>query len=126
MSAGIIHKNKIALFLPRLKKFERTHDKVSEDDLKSHSKKGLEFEPEMKYPKASISIHLFSHDITTKTKLIAPKRKDNYGLKRYARLKPCYLSGSLKKRFVINQFAKLLLRKNCFSEFTSRSVSTRN
>ena len=90
---------------------------MSEDDLRSHSKKGLEFKPDMKYPKASIQSSLFSHGITTKTELITPKRKDNLGMKHYARMIPCYQSGSMKKRFVVNQFAKLLVRRNCFPEF---------
>ena len=117
MFERIIPRNNIGLFLPRLKKFEKTFDKKSEDDLRSRSKKDLEFEPEMKYPKANIQGSLFSHGITTKTKLITPKRKDNFGLKQYARMIPCYQSGSMKKRFVVNQFAKLLVQRNCFPEF---------
>ena len=115
--ARSIPRNRIGLFLPRLKKFEETFDNISEDDLINNSMEGLEFEPEMKYPKASIQSSLFSHGITTKTKLITPKRKDNFGLKQYARMTPCYQSGSMKKRFVVNQFAKLLVRRNCFPDF---------
>ena len=108
MLARIVPRNQITLFLPRLKKFAKTNAKIPEDDLRRHSRRLLEIEPEIIHPKASTKTSLAFHVIMEKTELTTPKTRDDFVHKRYVRLLPYYLSRSLKKKSVVsNYFRKL-------------------
>ena len=100
--ARIVPRNQITLFLPRLKRFEKANAKTPEDDLRHHSRNALEFESEIRYPKASTTTSLAFHVIMEKTEFTTPKTIDDLVHKRYVRLLPYYLSRSLKKKSVVS------------------------
>ena len=102
--ARIIPRNQITLFLPRLKRFEKTNANIPEDDLRHHLRNALEIESEKRYPKASTTTSLALHVIMEKTELTTPKTIDAFFHKRYARLSSYYLSRSLKKKSVVSIF----------------------
>ena len=106
----------MTLFLPRLKKFEETHAKMSDDDLRNPSSKYIEFESEIKYPKASTATSSPFQGITAKTKLTGPKRSYDYFLKRYAHLIPNYLARSVKRKSMVSKhFQKFCISTSHYS-----------
>ena len=103
----------MTLFLPRMKKFEETHAKMSNDDLRNHSRTDLEFESELKYPKPSTTTSFPIHVIKERTNLTRPKTTDDFVLKRYPRLVTYYLSRSLKRNSMVNHYFQKKIYCNC-------------